>query len=259
MKRGIKVENILLKATKLCKSYANDGIQNHVLNNIDLEIIEGDFTVIMGSSGSGKSTLLYCLSGMDNIDSGEVYFKDKAIHNMKTDELALLRRADLGFVFQQIHLVSNLSLFENVAVPGYLAKKYTVKEVNKKAIDLLKTMGISGIEKRLPSQISGGQQQRVSIARALINEPSLIFADEPTGALNSKSGLEVLDLLSEVNRKGQSILMVTHDVKAAVRANRIIYIEDGKLVGDIKLGTYKEEEKKSRETQVLSWLSSRGW
>ena len=125
--------NILIKAKDLCKSYANEGLQNHVLNNIDLEIMENDFTVIMGSSGSGKSTLLYCLSGMDTFSSGEVYFKEESIHNMKTDELAMLRRKHIGFVFQQMHLVSNLSLFENIVVPGYLLKKYKPKEVNKRA------------------------------------------------------------------------------------------------------------------------------
>lgn len=129
--------NILIKAKDLCKSYANEGLQNHVLNNIDLEIMEKDFTVIMGSSGSGKSTLLYCLSGMDTFSSGEVYFKDESLHNMKTDGLAMLRRKHIGFVFQQMHLVSNLSLFENIVVPGYLLKKYKPKEVNKRAKELL--------------------------------------------------------------------------------------------------------------------------
>lgn len=253
------MSNILIKAKDLCKSYANEGLQNHVLNNINLEIMEKDFTVIMGSSGSGKSTLLYCLSGMDTITSGEVYFKEKAMHSMKSDDLAILRRKNIGFIFQQMHLVSNLSLYENIVVPGYLLKKYKPKEINKKAKDLLKSVGLSKFEKRLPSQVSGGEQQRGSIARALINEPDLIFADEPTGALNSKSRYEVLDLLTEVNEKGQGILMVTHDVKAAIRANRIIYIEDGKIVGDMNIQAYKEENKKSREIQVLSWLSSKGW
>ena len=253
------MSNILIKAKDLCKSYANEGLQNHVLNNINLEIMEKDFTVIMGSSGSGKSTLLYCLSGMDTITSGEVYFKEKAMHSMKSDDLAILRRKNIGFIFQQMHLVSNLSLYENIVVPGYLLKKYKPKEINKKAKDLLKSVGLSKLEKRLPSQVSGGEQQRGSIARALINEPDLIFADEPTGALNSKSRYEVLDLLTEVNEKGQGILMVTHDVKAAIRANRIIYIEDGKIVGDMNIQAYKEDDKKSREIQVLSWLSSKGW
>ncbi len=248
---------VLIKAKDLCKSYANDGLQNHVLNHIDLEIIEEDFTVIMGSSGSGKSTLLYCLSGMDTITSGEIHFKEKLISKMKTNELAKLRRESIGFIFQQMHLVSNLSLFENVAVSGYLLKKPNV--VNKRAMELLESVGLSDAYNRLPSQVSGGQQQRAAIARALINEPSLVFADEPTGALNSKFGQNVLDLLTEVNRKGQSILMVTHDVKAAIRGNRIIYIQDGRIDGELNMDPYKEDDRKSRETQIISWLSSKGW
>lgn len=253
------MEKVLLKAKDLCKSFATDGLQTHVLNHMDLEIMEKDFTVIMGSSGSGKSTLLYCLSGMDKITSGKVYYRDKAINKMKTKELSKLRRKDFGFVFQQSSLVSNLSLFENVAVSGYLCKDKSVKEVNEKTDELLKAVGVFEVKKHLPTQVSGGQQQRASIARALISSPSIVFADEPTGALNSKAGQEVLNLLTEQNRKGQSILMVTHDVKAAVRANRILYIEDGKIVGELNLSPYKEEDKKSRETQIISWLSSRGW
>ena len=253
------MDKVLLKAKDLCKSYASYGLQTHVLNHVDLEIIEEDFTVIMGSSGSGKSTLLYCLSGMDNVTSGEVYYKDKKVNKMKSKELSALRREDFGFVFQQSNLVSNLSLFENVAVPGYLCKGKTIKDINKRADDLLKKVGIFEVKKHLPSQVSGGQMQRASIARSLISSPSIIFADEPTGALNSKSGHEVLDLLTEENRKGQTILMVTHDVKAAVRANRILYIEDGRIIGELNLKPYKEEDKKSRETQVISWLASKGW
>lgn len=250
---------VLLKAKDLCKSYATDGLQTHVISHMDLEINESDFTVIMGSSGSGKSTLLYCLSGMDEITSGEVFYRDNPINRMKAKELSKLRRKDFGFVFQQSSLVSNLSLFENVAVSGYLCKDKSIKEVNKKTDELLKAVGVYEVKKHLPTQVSGGQQQRASIARALITSPSILFADEPTGALNSKSGQEILDLLTMENKKGQSILMVTHDIKAAVRANRIIYIEDGRVVGELSLSPYKEEERKSRETQILSWLSKKGW
>lgn len=163
---------------------------------------------------------------------------------MKAKDIAKLRRKDFGFVFQQSSLVSNLSLFENVAVSGYLCKGKSVKEVNKRTDELLKAVGVYEVKKHLPTQVSGGQQQRASIARALITSPSILFADEPTGALNSKSGQEVLDLLTVENRKGQSILMVTHDIKAAVRANRIIYIEDGRIVGELSLSPYEETERK---------------
>lgn len=249
----------LLKAIDLSKSYANDGLQTHVLNHINLEIYENDFTVIMGSSGSGKSTLLYCLSGMDNITSGEVYFNDKPIHKMKNKELSKFRRTEIGYIFQQMQLVSSINIYENIVVPGYLSKKYSYKEVDSRATKLLETVGISDCKKRLPSQVSGGQKQRAAIARALINSPKLIFADEPTGALNSKSGTDVLNLLTELNRQGQSILMVTHDIKAAMRANRIIYIEDGTISNELNLNPYREDDKKSRETQILSYLASKGW
>lgn len=154
------MNKIIIEANDLCKSYANNGMQNHVLNHIDLEIYEGDFTVIMGSSGSGKSTLLYTLSGMDRVTSGEVWYKGEDITKKKEKGLSYLRRKDFGFIFQQIHLVSNLSLFENVAVPGYLVKEMTNKKVNEKAEELLEQVGVLEFKRRLPSQTSGGQQQR---------------------------------------------------------------------------------------------------
>jgi len=249
----------ILKANGLCKSFATNGVQTHVLSNVDLEIFEGDFTVIMGSSGSGKSTLLYSLSGMDTVTSGEVIYHNQDITKLSENGMAALRRNDFGFVFQQMHLVSNLSLYENVVVPGYLPKKYSNKKVNEKASELLEKVGINEQKKRLPSQVSGGEQQRTCIARALINKPVVIFADEPTGALNKSTGKEVLDLLTQINEDGQSILMVTHDVKAAVRANRILYLEDGKIVGEMNLDKFSQDESKAVETQLTSWLLARGW
>ncbi|HAB60474.1 MAG TPA: ABC transporter ATP-binding protein [Lachnospiraceae bacterium] len=253
------MKEAIIQAKDLCKSYANNGIQNHVLNHIDLDIYVGDFTVIMGSSGSGKSTLLYTLSGMDKVTSGEVWYKKEDITKKKEKGLSYLRRKDFGFVFQQIHLVSNLSLFENIAVPGYLVKEFTNKEVNERTDELLEQVGVEEFKRRLPSQTSGGQQQRACIARALISNPSLLFADEPTGALNKAAGNDVLDLLSSFNQQGQSILMVTHDVKAAIRATRLLYLEDGKIVGEMEMPPYSEENKKSKETMIVSFLTSRGW
>ena len=158
-----------------------------------------------------------------------------------------------------MHLVSNLSLFENVAVPGYLNKAKAPDEVNRLADELLAKMGIDGIKTQLPSQCSGGEQQRCAIARAVINEPKLIFADEPTGALNRRNTTEVLDLLTDLNKNGQSILMVTHDSRAALRATRLIYLADGSVIGDIELEPYTEEAEKSREAQVNAWLASMEW
>lgn len=251
-------KNCILEAKALSKSFAANGVQNHVLSNIDLEIYEGDFTVIMGSSGSGKSTLLYSLSGMDTITEGSILFEGTDIAKMKEKQLAMLRRDKFGFVFQQMNLVSNLSLYENVVVPAYLTKQDR-KMVNQRADELLSQVGIKEQKKRLPSQVSGGEQQRTCMVRAIMNHPQIIFADEPTGALNKQTGIEVLDLMTQFNEQGQSILMVTHDVKAAARGNRILYIEDGKIVGELNLNRYEKENTKSAETQITSWLLARGW
>lgn len=253
------MKKVILEAKKLCKSFVSYGVTNNVLNDLDICIYEGDFTVIMGASGSGKSTLLYNLSGMDKPTSGEVFYKGELISEYKENKLAAFRRSEFGFVFQQIHLVSNLTLLENVLVPGYMDKTKSAKEVKDSAVRLLKIVNIEGAKDRLPSQVSGGEAQRGAIARAVINKPGLVFADEPTGALNKKNTKDVLNLLTMLNREGQSILMVTHDVKAALRADRIIYIEDGKAVGELELTKYDEETKKNRETQVNEWLASMQW
>lgn len=253
------MKNTILSAKGLCKSFAHNGGQIHILSHVDMELYEGDFTVIMGASGSGKSTLLYALSGMDRATAGQVIYGEKDLVKMNEKGLASLRHTDFGFIFQQMHLVSNLSLFENIAVPGYLNKGKSAAQVKERTERLLEQMGISHIKTHLPSQVSGGEQQRCAIARAVINEPKLLFADEPTGALNRKNTTEVLNLLTELNRSGQSILMVTHDMRAALRASRILYIADGKIIGDMTLPPYSAEDEKSRETQVSAWLNSMEW
>ena len=229
------MKNTILSAKGLCKSYAHNGGQSHILQHVDLDIYEGDFTVIMGASGSGKSTLLYSLSGMDRATAGQVIYNGKDIVSMKEKELSKLRQKDFGFIFQQMHLVSNLTLFENVAVSGYLDKTASSAAVKQRTGELLEKMGIDHVGSHLPTQVSGGEQQRCAIARAVVSEPKLLFADEPTGALNRKNTNEVLSLLTELNKAGQSILMVTHDMKAALRATRILYLEDGKIVGELTL------------------------
>ncbi|MBQ1411088.1 MAG: ABC transporter ATP-binding protein [Oscillospiraceae bacterium] len=253
------MKQTILEAKGLCKRFAHNGGQNHVLSNLDLELYAGDFTVIMGASGSGKSTLLYALSGMDRATSGEVLFDGKELVSLPEKELAALRRSDFGFVFQQMHLISNLSLLENVVVPGYLAKKKSPEAVRERAEALLRQMGLNEAITRLPNQASGGEQQRCSIARAVINEPKLLFADEPTGSLNRRASTEVLNLLTELNRAGQSILMVTHDPRSALRASRLLYLEDGKILGDLSLPPYAPEQEEHRQTQVNAWLSSMQW
>ena len=253
------MSNIILKANEVCKSFAHDGGQIHVLTNVNLDIYEGDFTVIMGASGSGKSTLLYALSGMDKATSGNVIYNGTDINEMKEKELTKLRHTDFGFVFQQMHLVSNLTLFENVCISGYLNKDKKANDVKEYATSLLKRMNIDEVKTHLPSQVSGGEQQRAAIARAVINKPKIVFADEPTGALNKKNSIEVLDLLSDLNNDGQSIIMVTHDIKGAVRADRLLYLSDGNIVGEFKMPKYSKEQEKNREQQVSSWLNSLEW
>lgn len=253
------MKNAILSARDLCKSFAHNGGQLHILSHIDFDLYEGDFTVIMGASGSGKSTLLYALSGMDRATAGEVLYQGRDLVKMKEKELAKLRYMDFGFIFQQMHLVSNLTLFENVVVPGYLNKQKSAVEVRKYADELLDEMSVSHIKTHLPVQVSGGEQQRCAVARAVVNSPSVLFADEPTGALNRRNTTDVLDLLTKLNQQGQSVLMVTHDLHAALRANRLLYLEDGKIIGELSLSSYSAGDEQSRETQVNAWLTSLKW
>lgn len=253
------MRKVIMKAEDLCKSFANNGGQTHVLDMVGLEIYEGDFTVIMGASGAGKSTLLYALSGMDKPTGGEVYYKEKRISHLKEKEMAALRAGEFGFVFQQAHLVSNLTLLENVTAAGFLDKHKSGKEIKERAKELLLQMNVEKAMHRLPSQVSGGEAQRAAIARAIINGPGILFADEPTGALNKKNTQEVLNLLTGLNAGGQNILMVTHDIKAAVRATRLLYLEDGKVIGEMSMQPYHSEDAKNREKQVDAWLTSMEW
>lgn len=252
------MNKVIIKTEDLCKTYVSEGEGVHVIKNVNIEIYEGDFTVIMGSSGSGKSTLLYLLSGLETITSGEVDVLETSMKELRGKSLAEFRRNTIGFIFQAINLVPSLSLLENVILPGYLVDR-NKHRVDKKAEELLELMEVLAQKNRMPSQVSGGQQQRAAIARALINNPSILFADEPTGALNSTSGENVLDQLTELNRKGQTIVMVTHDLKAAVRANRILFLRDGRIDGDLPLPKYNKAEKEYREKEVFSYLTEMGW
>jgi len=249
---------MLLKTKKLCKTFSTNGVEQNVLKNIDLEIYKGDFTVIMGASGGGKSTLLYALSGMDTPSNGEVFFGEKNIAKLSQDELAIFRRENCGFVFQQIYLVESMSLLDNVLIAGLLLK-IPKKELVKQAKELLNIVGIDESNwKKLPNHLSGGEAQRVGVARALINNPKILFADEPTGALNSVMATTVLETLTQSNDNGQSVVMVTHDINSALRANRIIYLKDGKIEGELQLEKYTGEDV-ARRKLVKEFLSSRGW
>ena len=248
----------IIETKKLCKTFSNGGIQQHVLKNIDLDIYEGDFTIIMGASGAGKSTLLYSLSGMDKPTLGSVSFDGTEITKMNTDELAIFRRSNCGFVFQQVYLVESMSVLDNIMAAGLLVFR-DKKVLAKKAGEILKAVNIDEILwNKFPSQISGGEAQRVGIARALINDPKLVFADEPTGALNSQTGKAVLDTLTKFNEKGQSIVMVTHDITSARRGNRILYVKDGEIAGELDLGAYVTGDKE-RHQKLRDFLGGMGW
>ncbi|MCR5349597.1 MAG: ABC transporter ATP-binding protein [Acholeplasmatales bacterium] len=250
--------NVLIKTDKLCKSFSTNGVLQHVLKNIDLEIYKGDFTIIMGPSGAGKSTLLYALSGMDSPSLGKIYFNDLDITTLDQNKLALFRRDNCGFIFQSVYLINSMSVMDNVLVQGLLKEKDKKKIVNK-ANELLDKVDISQeLRNKFPTQLSGGECARVGIARALISNPTLVFADEPTGALNSKTGSDVLDTLTQFNEMGQSIVMVTHDINSALRGNRIIYIKDGEISGELNLSKYDTKDD-SRKDTINNFLIEMGW
>ena len=253
------MKEVLLQGKALRKAFSQNGVSTSILDHIDIEIYQQDFTVIMGASGAGKSTLLYCLSGMDGITGGEIIYKGEKISGFSETQMARLRGREFGFVFQQTHLVSNLTLYENVAVAGYVGKVRPPQETAKRASSLLEQMRVGSAKDRLPAQVSGGEAQRAALARAMINEPGLLFADEPTGALNKANSEEVLNLLSQLNGRGQSILMVTHDIRAALRGNRVLYLEDGKILDELTLPVYGEGQAREREAQINTWLSTLQW
>ena len=225
----IKVKNI----SKLYK----DAV---VLNNVSLEINKGDFTAVMGPSGSGKSTLLYSISSMDNPDEGEVIFEGIDVYKLSESELSKFRLNKMGFVFQNSQMLKNLSIFDNIILPGMVAKRESIEVVRARATELMSKMGIEDIKDSDIREVSGGQLQRAAICRAMINSPEILFMDEPTGALNSEAASQVMEILKKLNQEGISIMLVTHDAKMASMAKKVIYIKDGKLAGEIKLSNEKE-------------------
>ena len=252
------MDNVIIKTSLLCKSFLSDGEVNNVIKNLNIQINQEDFTVVMGSSGSGKSTLLYILSGMDGVTSGEVFIGGENITNYRENKMADLRRNKIGFVFQGINLIPDLTIYENVLSPTYKTNKKKF-DIDKKIDNLLEKMELTDHKNKFPSQLSGGQSQRAAICRALINEPELLFADEPTGALNSAQGENVLDIFSDIHNEGQAVVMVTHDLKAALRGNRIIFLKDGRFDGDLRLDEYKKDTVNEREKVVYEFLKKRGW
>jgi len=255
------VKNIL-EAKKLSKTYIiSKKNQQNVLKNVNLQIKEGEFVSVMGPSGSGKSTLLYNISGMDRMTEGSVIFNGQEISSLSEKELSRLRLNKMGFIFQQIHLLKNLSIFDNIILSAYLGKNNSRKKINKRAVELMEKTGIAELANNDITQASGGQLQRVGICRALINNPDIVFGDEPTGALNSKSAAEIMEILADINQSGTTILLVTHDIKVASKTERVIFMLDGNIVDEQRLGKYIKENNdiKAREEKLSKWLMKMGF
>ncbi|MBQ3545146.1 MAG: ABC transporter ATP-binding protein [Lachnospiraceae bacterium] len=264
-----------LKVTDLCKTYITNKRQNNVLKNVTFSIEKGEMVAIMGPSGSGKSTLLYSVSGMDRPTAGEVMLDNKVITDMNEKELANVRLEKMGFVFQQCNMLKNLSIMDNIILPAYELSKGKKErlEINERCNELMRKLGISDIADNDITEVSGGQLQRACICRSLINNPKVIFADEPTGALNRDSSDEVMKEFNKLNNEGKTIMLVTHDMKVAAKCSRILYIVDGNIKGELNLGnlTVKSKEKdetvikdmhetvKDRQRRVNNWLSEMGW
>lgn len=250
----------IIRTEKLTKTFSVGGAQQHVLRNVDLEIRTGDFTVIMGTSGAGKSTLLYALSGMDRPSLGRIIFDGTDITDFSHDQLARFRRAKCGFVFQQIELLGGMSVRDNAMAMGLLAGGKR-RDVARRADALFDQVGIDEATRaKTPAMLSGGEAQRVALVRATVHSPKVLFADEPTGQLNSEYGARVLDLMSEINDTGQSIVMVTHDQRSAARGNRILYLRDGAIRGELNLERWRTDiDEAARSEQLAGFLSGLGW
>jgi len=244
MDKKLKVENLHKKG---------------ILNGISFEVNSGEMLAIMGPSGSGKSTLLYHISGMEKIENGEVTLDKTAISTMTEDELADFRLQKTGFVFQQMNMIADLNILDNILLPAYhVCKTKEEKQKKKKlALELMKKLQIADLADREITQVSGGQLQRACICRSMINQPQILFADEPTGALNRNTAMEIMDELQKLNQEGTTILMVTHDSRMASCCDRVLYLLDGKIQGEISFT--KEDSQEIREEKIIMWLQKLGW
>lgn len=250
----------VIETKDLCKTYIVDKQSNNVLQNVNLKVEEKEFVTVMGPSGSGKSTLLYTVSGMDTVSAGSVLFDGEELSSMKEKELINIRLLKMGFIFQQMYMMKKLSIIDNIILPGFQAKLKPRDEVRKDAEALMRKLDIIDTAEREITEVSGGQLQRACLCRALINNPKVLFADEPTGALNSKASMDVMTRLLEANRAGTTVLMVTHSEKVASISDRIIYLVDGGIKGELVLGKMAGDDEVSvRERKVRSWLDEMGW
>ena len=249
--------NQLLETRNLSKEFRlgkKDSVT--VLKEIDLSVRPGDFISIMGPSGSGKSTLLYNISGMDRLSSGSVVFNGRELAGLSERALCRMRLETMGFIFQQIHLLQNLNLFDNIVLSGYLRRKERRNIIDRRAVELMELTGISRLAPNRLTQASGGQLQRAGICRALINKPEILFGDEPTGALDSKSTAEIMELLQRINAAGTTIMLVSHDIKVAAFSKRVLYMIDGRITGEIDLGDYSggDHAAQEREERLGRWI-----
>lgn len=252
----------ILETQGLSKTYeTGQGTKHPVLKDIHLQIRQGEFVAVMGPSGSGKSTLLYTISGMDKMTGGSVVFNGQEITNLSENELAALRLNRMGFIFQQMNLLKNLNIRDNIILSAYRAKTSSRRTINKRAAELMKRTGIAALADRDITQVSGGQLQRAAICRALINQPAILFGDEPTGALNSKAAGEIMEILADIHHSGTTILLVTHDAKVAAQAERVLYMLDGSIAAELRLGKYNSTkgDLKGREEKLSVWLSGLGF
>ena len=252
----------ILEVKDLSKSYIVNKRQNNVLKNVNFSVEEGEMIAIMGPSGSGKSTLLYTVSGMDKMTAGEVLFCGKELSKMSDKELSEIRLNEMGFVFQQMYMLKNLTILDNIILPAMQAKSKETKrgEIVERGHELMRKLDIIDIADNDINEVSGGQLQRACICRSIINNPKIIFADEPTGALNKQSADEVMDELVKLNNEGTTIMLVTHDTKVASKCSRIMYIVDGNIKGEYNLGKCESSSQmRERERALNNWLLEMGW
>ena len=252
----------ILEVKDLCKTYIVNKRQNNVLRNVSFTVSEGEMVAVMGPSGSGKSTLLYSVSGMDAATSGEVLFCGRNIAALKDNELADLRLEEMGFIFQQMYMLKNLTVLDNIILPAIQSsrKKESRKETLSRGQGLMRKLGIIETANNDINEVSGGQLQRACICRSMINNPKMIFADEPTGALNRTSSDEVMEELTKLNNEGTTIMLVTHDVKVAAKCTRVLYIVDGNIKGEYNLDRYENSSQmRERERALNNWLMEMGW
>ena len=251
----------ILEVKDVCKTYVIDKRQNNVLKNVNFSVEEGDMVAIMGPSGSGKSTLLYSVSGMDIPTSGTVIFDGKEITKLKADELSNVRLNEMGFIFQQMYMMKNLTILDNILLPALESKKEHISKADKikRAEELMRKLSIIDVADNGINEVSGGQLQRACICRSMINNPRLLFADEPTGALNRTSSLEVMDEIVKLNEEGTTVMMVTHDAKVAAKCKRVLYIVDGNIKGEYVAPDDKTLSSTDKERKLNTWLMDLGW